>query len=338
MINLLLTLSLFFTSSTPSEDVVCSCITITTTVCGNIRPIGDQLLGLVLSYDANGLYGGELYQMKVIDASDSSINGDTVLIGGSDGANCVLSSLFTFPGDTLFMNLGYVGDPNVDYYIAGCGVNRLRFRNDSLRGPIMPGVNSMAYADFKAEYPSCYESPKHFKMFGEIETWNRGTKLQDINLIINNIPVGSGWDLQSEGRFRYDYVPVKDFSYVSDSILIQATEGVVEQGLTALDLIKIKRHILNTGPRLRSEERIAADVNFSGTITAQDIIEIQKVILGRSDRFSSNETWVIYPEDFPFRNSETYITGQFNKFTTPVSIFNFLKFKAIKLGDVTGDI
>jgi len=111
-------------------------------------------------------------------------------------------------------------------------------------------------------------------------------------------------------------------------------------GVSTLDLVAIQQHILGL-ERLDSPYKlIAADVDQSGTITALDIIQLRKLILG------------IY-EEFPNNNSWRLIDGAYN-FLDPVNPFAFefpeeyairelvsdmnVDFVGVKIGDVNNTV
>jgi hypothetical protein len=71
-------------------------------------------------------------------------------------------------------------------------------------------------------------------------------------------------------------------------------------GVSTLDLIHIHRHLLSVTPLGSPYKLIAADANNSGSLSAIDIYEIRKLILGRSSRFESNTSWRFVPKNFVF--------------------------------------
>ncbi len=107
-------------------------------------------------------------------------------------------------------------------------------------------------------------------------------------------------------------------------------------GLSALDLIQIQKHILSVEPFDNPLQLIAADVNRSGSISALDIIQIQQVILGIDESFEQSPAWVFLPAG--------YLTGQDNPLAEDLpevflmddfrsDIFD-LEFIGLKMGDV----
>ena len=71
-------------------------------------------------------------------------------------------------------------------------------------------------------------------------------------------------------------------------------------GVSAIDLVKIQKHILFLEPLSSPLSKLAADFNKSGTITALDIAGLTKLILGKIQNFSDGETWIVVPADTDF--------------------------------------
>ncbi|HJW30734.1 MAG TPA: T9SS type A sorting domain-containing protein, partial [Saprospiraceae bacterium] len=62
-------------------------------------------------------------------------------------------------------------------------------------------------------------------------------------------------------------------------------------GVSTLDLVQIQRHLLGKEPFSSSYQYIAADANNSGSVSAIDMIEIRKLILGLYSEFPNNTSW-----------------------------------------------
>jgi len=62
-------------------------------------------------------------------------------------------------------------------------------------------------------------------------------------------------------------------------------------GVSTLDIIAIQRHILRTKPLDSPYKIIAADIDNSGSITAMDLIELRKIILGVDSEFQYIDSW-----------------------------------------------
>lgn len=65
-------------------------------------------------------------------------------------------------------------------------------------------------------------------------------------------------------------------------------------GVSAIDLIAIQRHILGIDVFDNPHQYIAADIDNSQSITAADLLHLKRVILGVSNSFPNNESWRFY--------------------------------------------
>ena len=110
-------------------------------------------------------------------------------------------------------------------------------------------------------------------------------------------------------------------------------------GVTTFDLVQISRHILGLAPLANAYQGIAADVNNSRTITASDIVETRKLILGIYDSFPGVPSWrlirpLVNPTDFSVLNAvkDTYQII-IPALAADVTL-SALPFVAVKTGDV----
>jgi hypothetical protein len=126
---------------------------------------------------------------------------------------------------------------------------------------------------------------------------------------------------------------------VGASKLSPGNDGSMDVG----DGLAIVNHIFGTNPFASPYQWVAADVNFSGTVTLADYLKIQKVVLGilpRIDGIGASD-WRFIPQSYVFANPP--ITP-----TTPIPypqtishnplLTNFVNddFYAIRFGDVNG--
>ncbi len=98
-------------------------------------------------------------------------------------------------------------------------------------------------------------------------------------------------------------------------------------GVTTLDLVIIQKFLVGlksiTDPKLL----LAADINNNGEITAADLLEARKVILGTKDRFTNN-SWIAVN---PVTNKRETVV---NVSTTNISDVDFV---AVKIGDMNNN-
>jgi hypothetical protein len=108
-------------------------------------------------------------------------------------------------------------------------------------------------------------------------------------------------------------------------------------GVSTKDIVKIQRHILGIELFNNPYKLIAADVNKTGSITASDISELRRLILGIQTKFEKNKPWNFVDANYPL-NSDNYAN-----FPTKIEIGDFNQslsnndFIAVKTGDVTGE-
>lgn len=138
-----------------------------------------------------------------------------------------------------------------------------------------------------------------------------------------------------DGSFYFDRIELNYNYTVAPSKRLDFTNGV-----STLDLVRIKEHILGVRPLKGPYKMIAADVNDSRSITTLDMLQVQRLILNLVDKLPNNLSWRFIasahvfsdptnPWNFPFPETLT-----FNKLQDTVRNANFV---AIKLGDVSGD-
>lgn len=111
-----------------------------------------------------------------------------------------------------------------------------------------------------------------------------------------------------------------------------------KNGVSTLDLIKIHKHLLGTQLLDSPYELIAADANNSSSISALDLVEIRKLILGLIPEFSKNKSWRFIHEDYVFpQPNDPWVGPGFpgSTFTGPDG-FNG-DFTGVKIGDVNGN-
>lgn len=107
-------------------------------------------------------------------------------------------------------------------------------------------------------------------------------------------------------------------------------------GISTKDIVLIQRHILGIDRFKDTAQNIAADVNFNFQITASDITEIRRIILGIKETFSVAKPWYFLRQDWrsvavpnrPISEIEFKGVNVLNFPLTNVNVF------ALKMGDV----
>ncbi len=111
-------------------------------------------------------------------------------------------------------------------------------------------------------------------------------------------------------------------------------------GVSTLDLVLIQKHVLGTELLSSPYKLIAADVNDSKQISALDIVELRKMILGTSTEFEHNMSWRFVDKNYVFPSPQ-------QPWEYPESIklqdmrveeMDDLDFVGVKIGDVNGNV
>ncbi|MBK9271467.1 MAG: T9SS type A sorting domain-containing protein [Saprospiraceae bacterium] len=107
-------------------------------------------------------------------------------------------------------------------------------------------------------------------------------------------------------------------------------------GVTTADIIRIQKHILGVEEMTSPYQMIAADVNRSKSVTARDISDLRKLILGSATEIKGNTSWRFVPVSYSFVNAAEALED-IHPEAYKISYLNSdLKadFVAIKVGDV----
>jgi hypothetical protein len=133
-----------------------------------------------------------------------------------------------------------------------------------------------------------------------------GKVTNEVNEVVEDIDVHLSADLaefprvtqtNSSGDYTFDNLimyndyslePVKDENYLD--------------GVSTLDLILIQRHILGINDLDSPYKVIASDINNDEKISASDLVELRKLILGIDAEFRNNNSWKFIDASLEFDN------------------------------------
>ncbi|MBK8624256.1 MAG: T9SS type A sorting domain-containing protein [Saprospiraceae bacterium] len=106
-------------------------------------------------------------------------------------------------------------------------------------------------------------------------------------------------------------------------------------GVSTLDLVLIQRHILGLAKLSSAYKYVAADINNDNNITAADLVELRKLILGIYTEFPKNTSWKFVDKSANVSDvTRVWDANQYvniDNFNTSMMENNFV---AIKIGDV----
>ncbi len=178
---------------------------------------------------------------------------------------------------------------------------------------------------------SGYTSPDGMIAFsGRIQT-EAGEHVSEVQVQISH-PGKVPYVTDENGRFHYDELPSdKDYALIPEKNIHP------KNGVSTLDIIKMRKHILGTEKFDSPYKMIAADVDRSGKISTLDMIATRKLILGKQDDFPNNESWRFVVKDYIFQNPGNPLTESYPE----LAVVNNesrnkdqVDFVAIKIGDV----
>lgn len=130
-----------------------------------------------------------------------------------------------------------------------------------------------------------------------------------------------------------------DLTWPKEYIIIPSRNDEPLNGVSTADIVKIQKHILGQSLISGPYSLIAADVNNSGSITASDISELRKLILGVQPTFTKVASWTFVPSDYIFPNPTKPFSAPRKKIILVGEVKEYISdFIGIKLGDVTGNV
>ncbi|MBK9254597.1 MAG: T9SS type A sorting domain-containing protein [Saprospiraceae bacterium] len=157
-----------------------------------------------------------------------------------------------------------------------------------------------------------------------------GVEEIEVDIVNMNYETNNKKMTDEEGRYKFDGVstfdPMTIGAYKNNDVL---------NGVSTLDLVLIQRHILGLQKFNSPYQLLAADINNSRSITASDLVNLRKLILGVTTEFENNTSWRFLPKDYTF--SDPTFPYDFPNKVNLDSIFedkSNVDFIAVKVGDV----
>jgi subtilisin-like proprotein convertase family protein len=133
------------------------------------------------------------------------------------------------------------------------------------------------------------------------------------------------------GLYTFDVLTGNDY------VVRAQKDGDYLNGVSTLDMVQIQRHILGIQLFDSNYKLLAADVNNDGKVTASDLTELRKLILGITPVLPKNTSW-----RFPVAGVAVNATPiscvekiEINNMATAMEDQDFV---AVKIGDVNGSV
>ena len=136
-----------------------------------------------------------------------------------------------------------------------------------------------------------------------------------------------------EGEFMFERNPF-DYDY---QVSGHKNDDVLN-GVSTLDLVVIQRHILQSSQLDSPYKLIAADINNDELITAIDLIELRKVILGVHDEFPNNTSWKLVDNSTIVDPLHPWSASQERLIPSLGTNRMQEDFIGVKIGDVNGSV
>ncbi len=175
---------------------------------------------------------------------------------------------------------------------------------------------------------------KNFTLTGNIRTYVGSIADPNNGFIGKIILTGqNGFHAETTGS-PYKFTNLTNGTY---TLCIEKNDNPLN-GLSTAGFVKIKRHILGIEYLNSPYKLIAAYLNRSKNLTAADLSELKKLILGISTKFSKVPSWIFVPADFIFAPNVFPDVNQFIPSCKTIEIkdksLENVDFIGIKMGNV----
>ena len=123
--------------------------------------------------------------------------------------------------------------------------------------------------------------------------------------------------------------------------LTVSRNDAINNGVSALDIVTLRKHILGLAPITVPERLIAADLNASGSLSALDIVQMRRAILGMITEWDNVPNWRFFAADTTLPTDTGELLQLAGSFGTSFQITSLqgnetLNLRGIKMGDVNG--
>ncbi len=137
------------------------------------------------------------------------------------------------------------------------------------------------------------------------------------------------YQVEVQSNSNYEVTADKDDNYLN--------------GLTTLDIVLIQKHILGIKKIKSPYKLLAADVNMDGKLTSTDVLEIRKLILGKTKKFAKSRSWSFVNAGFefddekqPWNDSDNGLYSIYLNNLSENTLEN--NFIGIKMGDINNTV
>jgi len=152
------------------------------------------------------------------------------------------------------------------------------------------------------------------------------------SVTINLTGSSSGLAISSvTGQYYFNLTPEGTYSIKPS----KNNDVLITNGITTIDLLMVRQHVLATFPLSSPYKIIAADVDGSGAVGTLDFLLIRTVVLQINSTFPSGRLWTFVKSDFVFANPRVPFPYESARaYPGIMQDFQNQDFIGIKLGDV----
>jgi uncharacterized repeat protein (TIGR01451 family) len=138
----------------------------------------------------------------------------------------------------------------------------------------------------------------------------------------------------NDGKYTFaNVIPGEDYTITAQR------NDQHRNGVSTLDLIRIQKHLLGKEAFSSPYQYIAADANNSGTVSAVDLIELRKLILGLYQELPDNHSWRFVVKDSEMDPSNPWPFTEFISIENlPANEISNIDFVGVKVGDVNNTV
>jgi hypothetical protein len=160
----------------------------------------------------------------------------------------------------------------------------------------------------------------------------------DRNLVNVQVHLGDGQNVvatDADGLYAFANMPNGGDYEVDPTKNVDALNGV-----STLDLVLIQKHIIQLEALNTPYKLIAADINHDENISAIDLIELRKLILGVTVDFQDNDSWRFVDRDYQFINPNAPLDEAFPESYAIDNLITDMEIDwvAVKVGDVNNSV
>ncbi len=177
----------------------------------------------------------------------------------------------------------------------------------------------------------CDNAPQGLVVEGDVKTI-QGEIVEGTTVSLEGM-VNLTTTVASNGLYAFPSVPL-----FSNATILPYNNSNLLHGITTLDVLMIQNHIMNVNILTSPYDLIAADVDHSESISGNDIISLQKLILGETDVFDNNTSFRFVDSNYEFLDVTDPFMTNFPETADFTNLSEGMSqdFIGIKVGDVNG--